>query len=75
MQKIKIEIPSKILNAFRLLKRYLVLYGGRGSAKSWSIAKIILYEAYCHKIRVLCCREVQLSISDSVHSLLKDLIP
>lgn len=70
----KITIPQKILQAFKIFNRCLVLYGGRGSGKSQSVARILLYEAYKNKLRILCCREVQISIADSVHSLLRDII-
>lgn len=55
-------------------KRYKVLYGGRGAAKSWSIARALIIMSAQRKIRVLCAREIQNSIDDSVHKLLKDLI-
>lgn len=54
--------------------RYYVAYGGRGSAKSWSIARILLLLASQSKMRILCTREIQDSIKDSVHKLLKDQI-
>lgn len=54
--------------------RYYVAYGGRGSAKSWSVARILLLISYQRKIRVLCAREIQHSIKDSVHKLLSDQI-
>ena len=54
--------------------RYKVLYGGRGSAKSWSIARHLLLEGVKRTLRILCAREIQLSISDSVHHLLADQI-
>jgi phage terminase large subunit len=69
-----IQIPKKIQQTIQKTKRNLVLYGGRGSAKSQSIARILLAEARQSKLRILCCREVQNSIADSVHSLLKDII-
>ncbi len=71
---IEIQIPKKIQIAVQQLKRYLVLYGGRGSGKSRNIALILLLEAYYSPLRILCCREIQNSIADSVHSLLVDLI-
>lgn len=55
-------------------KRYKVLYGGRGSAKSWSVARALLLLAFSRPLRVLCAREVQRSIRDSVHRLLRDQI-
>jgi phage terminase large subunit len=54
--------------------RYKVLYGGRGGAKSWSVARALLTQGVSKPIRVLCAREFQSSISDSVHKLLSDQI-
>ncbi len=54
--------------------RYKVAYGGRGSSKSWTIARILLLMAMAKPLRVLCTREIQDSIKDSVHKLLKDQI-
>jgi phage terminase large subunit len=54
--------------------RYKVAHGGRGSTKSWSFARALLIRAYQAKLRVLCARELQTSISESVHRLLADQI-
>ena len=54
--------------------RYKVMYGGRGSGKSHSAAKALLLQGLSEKHRVLCAREVQKSIKDSVHKLLSDQI-
>lgn len=54
--------------------RILVLEGGRGGAKSWAVAEALIEEASKRPIRVLCGREFQTSIKDSVHRLLKDTI-
>lgn len=54
--------------------RYKVLYGGRGSAKSWSFARTLLALARRRKLFVLHGREFQSSIRDSVHKLLADQI-
>lgn len=54
--------------------RWKILYGGRGSAKSWTIARALLSESADHHERVLCAREIQKSISSSVHQLLVDQI-
>lgn len=54
--------------------RYIVLYGGRGGAKSWSVARALLIQAAESPLRVLCAREIQKSIQDSVHRLLVDQI-
>jgi phage terminase large subunit len=54
--------------------RYKVAHGGRGSGKSWSFARALLIQAASQRLRVLCAREVQKSIRDSVHRLLSDQI-
>ena len=69
----KIEFPSKLQFLFRPA-RYKVAYGGRGSSKSWSFARALLLMAVQRPIRVLCAREIQKSIRDSVHRLLSDQI-
>lgn len=54
--------------------KYFAIHGGRGSGKSRSLATILLVKAAQAKHRVLCCREVQKSIKDSVKKLLDDEI-
>lgn len=68
-----IEIPK----AFRFLfepSRYKVAYGGRGSGKSWAFASALLIKGIQEPLRVVCAREFQNSIDESVHKLLSDLI-
>lgn len=55
-------------------KRYKVLYGGRGAGRSWGVARALLIIGTMRPIRVLCCRELQNSITESVHKLLSDQI-
>jgi phage terminase large subunit len=54
--------------------RYKVLYGGRGSAKSWSVARALLMRGIQKRLRILCTREFQNSLADSVHRLLADQV-
>ena len=54
--------------------RHKIAYGGRGSSKSWSIARLLLLRAAASPTRILCAREYQASIADSVHRLLADQI-
>ena len=54
--------------------RYKVAYGGRGGSKSWAFARALLFQAWLEPLRVLCARELQNSIKDSVHKLLSDQI-
>lgn len=70
---VDVKLPPKAEFLFKP-KRYKVLYGGRGSGKSHSIAKVLLMLGVESRLRILCTREVQKSIKDSVHKLLKDQI-
>lgn len=54
--------------------RYKVAHGGRGSGKSWAFARMILIMSLHKRIRILCARELQNSIQESVHQLLVDQI-
>lgn len=69
----KVQFPAKLQFLFQP-KRYKIAYGGRGSAKSWSYARALLILAASKPLRILCTREVQKSIKDSVHKLLSDQI-
>ena len=70
---INVEIAPVFVELFSP-HRYKVLFGGRGGAKSWSIARALVAVAYTSTKRILCARELQGSINDSVHKLLKDQI-
>lgn len=54
--------------------RYKVFYGGRGGGKSVSFAKALLVKGAEKPLRILCAREIQRSIADSVHKLLSDQV-
>jgi phage terminase large subunit len=69
----KAEFPLKLECLFKP-SRYKVLYGGRGGAKSWGVARALLIKGAQAPLRVLCAREFQTSIKDSVHKLLSDQI-
>ena len=58
----------------QLRKLFYVFHGGRGGGKSWEIADFLLIIGTTAKHRILCCREVQKSIKQSVHKLLSDRI-
>ena len=68
-----IDFPSKLRPLFEP-KRYKVLHGGRGGAKSWGVARALLIQGTKNPLRILCAREVQKSMKDSVHRLLTDQI-
>jgi phage terminase large subunit len=67
------QFPSKLKGLFQPA-RYKVLHGGRGSGKSWGVARALIIKARQGRIRWLCTREIQKSIKDSVHALLADQI-
>lgn len=71
---LNLKIPAKMKFLFKKGKRYKIAYGGRGSGKSWSIARALIIMAYQSKLRILCAREIQESLEDSVHLLLTDQI-
>ena len=73
MTEVKAEFPLKLQSLFQR-SRYKVCYGGRGGAKSWGIARALLIKGAKAPIRILCAREYQTSIKDSVHKLLCDQI-
>ncbi|WP_063569334.1 PBSX family phage terminase large subunit [Achromobacter ruhlandii] len=73
MRAVNVTFPPKFAPFFKP-KRYKVAHGGRGSGKSWSVARALVLMAASKPIRVLCTREVQNTIRDSVHKLLKDQI-
>lgn len=54
--------------------RYKFAHGGRGSAKSWTFGRALSIKAAEKPLKILCCREIQGSIKDSVHSLLRQQI-
>jgi phage terminase large subunit len=69
-----VDFPDKLQFLLTKKARYKGAKGGRGSAKSWSIARALLILGSTTKLRMLCTREVQKSIKQSVHKLLKDQI-
>lgn len=69
--------PPELPPAFLFLydtARYKVAKGGRGKGASWQIGRRLLYKALMQRSLILCTREVQNSIADSVHRLLKTQI-
>lgn len=67
------DFPAPLRCLFRP-KRYKVLWGGRGAGRSWGIARALLLLGVQKPLRVLCAREFQNSISESVHKVLSDQI-
>ena len=72
MTQIKATFPAKLKSSFANLtqNRYdtIVWHGGRGSAKSEALALIGIAESYIDDGVILCAREIQKSIDDSLYS-------
>ena len=68
-----IEFPEPLTCLFQP-KRHKVLYGGRGAGRSWNVARWLLLECLKSEQRVLCAREFQRSIAESVYRTLVDQI-
>lgn len=71
-----LNVPPKLLPAITSFNNYtyLLAEGGRGSGKSHTIARMLLYIAEKRKVRIVCGREIQANIEESVYTILKDLI-
>jgi phage terminase large subunit len=67
-----VELPPKKLQLFDRPARYRAGYGGRGRGDSWTFARALLVRSLERPIRILCAREFQNSIADSIHTLLSD---
>lgn len=73
----RIEIPPKLIPLFAPKRgelRYRGGYGGRGSGKSFTFAKMAAIWGAVEKLKILCTRDLQSSIKDSFHAELKNAI-
>lgn len=77
MTTTKVKLPPKLVPFFGIPRGdvlYRAAYGGRGSGKSYSFAKMAAIWGMMHPMRVLCAREFQVSIAESFHAELKAAI-
>lgn len=70
----EILVPSEFARLFDTDWREAAIYGGRGSLKSHTVARVLLIRAMQKHGLCGCFREFQNSIADSSHSLLSNLI-
>lgn len=68
-----LSLPEKLAPLYEP-RRYKVLHGGRGGGKSHTVAQVLLEMGAREPLRILCAREIQKSMRDSVHRLLRDYI-
>lgn len=69
-----LDLPDWCIPIFDKSNRYCVIYGGRGSGKSHNVALTLLIQSMREQCLILCSRQFQTSITDSVYSLFKQLI-
>lgn len=70
---LSIDVPEPFLALYEP-HRYKVYWGGRGGAKSTTVADALLVQGLQRPLRIFCAREIQKSIRESVHQLLTDRI-
>lgn len=77
MTTMQIELPPKLIPVFahpRGSVRYRGAYGGRGSGKSFTFAKMAAVFGAIEPLRILCTREFMNSIKESFHAEIKNAI-
>lgn len=74
--EIEVDIPEQFIELVQPTKewRHICYHGGRSSGKSTTVAEVLAIKATSEKLRILCAREYQASIADSVHRLIADII-
>ena len=74
--EISIDVPQPFIELFEPTKnwRHIAYYGGRSSGKSTTVAIALVTKATSQPLRILCTREFQASLNDSVYKLLADTI-
>jgi phage terminase large subunit len=70
----QVKLPDWGSCLFDLAPRYFAIHGGRGSGKTRTVATVLLLRASERCLRVLCARQIQKSIKDSVKRVLDDEI-
>jgi phage terminase large subunit-like protein len=73
VNRVRVQIPDK-LKPLLQPKRFKIVHGGRGSAKSHTVAQILLVRGDCETLSILCGRETQASIKQSNYKLFKKYI-
>ncbi len=71
---IEVNIPAVFKELLTIKKRVKLYYGGRSGGKSYAFADSLLLKARQEKLFIVCLREIQSSIKDSVKKLLEDRI-
>jgi phage terminase large subunit len=73
----RIELPEPLARVFeapRGERLFRGAWGGRGSGKSYGFALMAAVWGYAEPLRILCTRELQVSIKESMHAELRGAI-
>lgn len=70
----EVQIPAAFRELFDPQYRDYAYFGGRGGAKSHSVAGALVIQAAQAPLRVVCAREIQESLKESVKQLVEDKI-
>lgn len=71
---INVTIPTVFKELLTTKKRIKLFYGGRAGGKSYAFADSLLLKGRQERLFIVCLREIQSSIKDSVKKLLEDRI-
>ena len=72
-KEVSIDLPEAYAFLFQKA-RYKVAFGGRGAGRTWSFSRYMITRALQSKVLILCCREIQESVRQSIHRTLVDQI-
>ncbi len=73
-QEPDVKLPIKLEKVLTTEARFIVLFGGRGGAKTLAVGNILASDAHDYGHKTLCMREHQNTIEDSVHAALSQLV-
>lgn len=71
-----LNVPPKMLPMITEFNNYVYFLGegGRGSSKTQSVARFLLYLGDKYKLKICCGREIQNTINESVKAVFEELI-
>lgn len=72
--RLRVQFPKKAACLLKTPAMYKVFYGGRGGSKSWDMVRAALVLGAQRSLFILCTREIQQSIDESVYKLICDQI-
>lgn len=70
----KSQLPEISEKIFKSKKRYVIIYGGRGSGKTESMGQMLVLKSATEECRIVCGREKQNSIAESSKSVIEKWI-